>query len=448
MHQIAIGSAGNRNVFTVIHGASVSAPAFKATCYFNFSADPFVSEHIEIELKGTSAQIESFIADLIAYFHYGALTRDGVVNAPLALRFQRDNGGHYFFAFMLDPVLAANPGSYLRQSQGSKLITIHYTRPNYFQGVKTPLRVKGLYAAGGTMWDYHLYNHTYNTVDSTVWVDPSDFITSLPAPIRVELKPVTASVNLTNLFIGLTHHPTFNGFIPFFFYFDTIASAAGLTMDASAIKGGYLSLTFAPSVWSTAFSVTLTSNDLAQLTALNYRPLLRFFAPHAYNDLFFRLQVIQGTSVIHTTEAVHSPPGFGYVLLPSLNLPPGPLLKEAAPQPLVLYIQALRESGAATTITTDYLTLFPFNPGAIFYAFHPVKTDALFIDDSAFSRHGFRDNALTGESVTHSRIGPPLVLYPQQINRLFFAVSDDNNLMPPSHYSLLNVSYYPRYALL
>ena len=124
------------------------------------------------------------------------------------------------------------------------------------------------------------------------------------------------------------------------------------------------------------------------------------------------------------------------------------MLKEAAPQPLVLYIQALRESGAATTITTDYLTLFPFNPGAIFYAFHPVKTDALFIDDSAFSRHGFRDTALTGESVTHSRIGPPLVLYPQQINRLFFAVSDDNNLMPPSHYSLLNVSYYPRYALL
>ncbi|MFA7407977.1 MAG: hypothetical protein WCY93_09220 [Anaerolineaceae bacterium] len=447
MYQIAIGNLSLSPAFTVIHGAGIAAPAFKATCFFNFTSGPFVSEHLEIELKGTSDQIESFIAVLINYFHLGSLTVEGSLNAPLALRFQRQADGPYSYAFLLSPSLAANPGSYLRQSQGSKLITIHYTRPNYFQGPKTPLPVSGLADPEPFTEDYPIYNHTYppDSFDSTVSVNPAHFSTSLPAPLRLELKPISAAFNLNSLFIGLHHHKTDVGLSPFFFHHDTITGGAVLA-EPSAIAGNYRSITFTSPTWETCFSTTLTSDVLTKLSAFPYRPFLRLFAPHAYTDLFFKVTVIHGISTIHTTEAVYSPPGYGYVLLPSLNLPPGPLFKEAPPASLTFAIQAFRESGAATTITTDYLTLFPMSPGAIFYAFYPVK--ALFIDDSAFSRHGFRESLLTGESVSHSRIGPPLVIHPQHFNRLFFAFSNNADLMPPLALSQLTAFYYPRYALL
>jgi hypothetical protein len=449
MHEIAIGVAGSINIFTVIHGPGLPAPAFKATCFFNFSAEPFVSEFIELELKGTSAQIETFIRDLQLYFHYGALTQDGVLNAPLVLRFQRESGGSYLYAFLLNPYLAANPGSYIRQSQGSKQITIHYTRPNYFQGDKTVLPVLGLFSpVSPVLENYHLYNHTYDTVDSTVWVDPSSFSSSLPAPLRIEVQPLTASISFTHFFIGLTHHRQYNTFDAFFYYHDTISSSGTVHANGSAIAGKYISLSITPSTWTAAFTIALSSLHLSQLSGQLFRPILRFFTPHAYDDLFFRLAVIANSVIIHTSEAVYSPPGTGYLLLPSVNLPPGPLLNESPPQALSLQIQAFRESGSATTLTTDYLTLFPFHPGAIFPSFFPVKTDSFFIEDSAFARHGFRDTFNSGESVSHSRIGPPLVVYPQQINRLFFAIADGNNILSPNHLSLLKVFYYPRYALL
>lgn len=68
MHQIAIGSAGNRNVFTVIHGASVSAPALKPPAISISAQIPSYPNTSKLNLKALQPKLNPLLQILLLIF--------------------------------------------------------------------------------------------------------------------------------------------------------------------------------------------------------------------------------------------------------------------------------------------------------------------------------------------------------------------------------------------
>ena len=61
MYQIALGEMGS---FTVIDGLSVAPPYKNSVCFFEQSNNPFVTDNIEIFLKGTPTEITAALSTI------------------------------------------------------------------------------------------------------------------------------------------------------------------------------------------------------------------------------------------------------------------------------------------------------------------------------------------------------------------------------------------------
>lgn len=447
MYQIAIGDS--LKGFTVLHGASIAAPGFKATVNFAFSSAEYVKESIDIQIKGTYAQINTFIALLNAIIQRAADYSIGFYPVAQQLRFVTMDGQPYYYATINQVYLESNPAGYLTQPTGSKLITLHYTRPNFFDGAAVLLPLSGR-AGADVATPYPLFNHTDAGVNhgSTVLVKKTSFSTDLPAPLRIIYNPDTGGgATYRNIFMGAYHHETFDGDLPFFYYYNELVGGIN-TIDAAAISGGYKAITWTSLVWTQLILFNIPIASFQALYGYAYRPFVRLFATHAYTDLYFKIIIEHASTLVYETEPVYSPPGYGYFTLPPIDLPPNFTLNEVAPDTFNVSLYGFRESGAATAINIDCITLFPLCYAATFYGFHSLLEDQPLIDDNFKGRHNMRNSPDAGESVSHARQGSPLLLFPGQFNRLFFYTANATNLIPIAQESSVTVSYYPRVRLL
>lgn len=446
MHQIALGDS--LRGFLVLAGASADPPAFKATPFFNFSPDPVIQETIEIQLKGTSAQIDLFIARLQQVAQLSIQYQMGSYQSPQYLRFQLAADGDYFSSPLSSVFLESNPAGFLHQQTGSRVVILHYTRPNYFdasQAVELPLSGRAwVDKLGGYPW----INHTDLYHGSTVLILPHHLNTQLPAPLRVSFARATlGEPTFKDFFFGLYHSFSYAGDHDFFFYHNSIAGGSAVA-DPGAIEGYYKTRTYTYNDWFGLFKITLTSSILANLQGHTYRYFLHLFAPHAYSDLYMKVALEVGGVTLVESESVHSPPGVGYVVLPPLELPPNHLLWEVNPLDVDLFLYTYRESGAATTLSVDCVTLFPLAPAASFYGFYNMPVNAVLIDDSSRQRHNMRIIANNYETIAHARVGGPLLIHPGQNTRFFAYVADAADQIPIDHAATLRLFYYPRRQLL
>jgi hypothetical protein len=108
----------------------------------------------------------------------------------------------------------------------------------------------------------------------------------------------------------------------------------------------------------------------------------------------------------------------------------------------------LRESGAASQVLIDCITLMPLAYAATFYGYHYLAANQPFIDDSSLARHNMRTAAATGETMSHTRHGGPLLLQPGRNSRLFFYATDAALAVPIAYEADLIAYYYPRVRLL
>ena len=448
MYQIALGD--DLRGFLILDGASAAPPAFKATPYFNFSPDPVIQETIEIQLKGTAAQIDLFIARLQQIAQLVTHYQIGSYQSPQYLRFQMAAGGDYFSSPLSSVFLESNPAGFLHQPTGSKVIILHYTRPNYFDGsqpVELPLTGRaGPDVLGGYPWVNHTdsgFNH-----GSTVLIKPTDLTSHLPAPLRVSFARTTlGEPTFKDFFFGLYHSFSYASDGHFFYHYNSIEGGSAVA-NPGAIEGYYKTRTYTDPNWFNLFKITLPSLTLANLQGHTYRYFLHLFAPHAYPDLYMKVSFEVGGVTLFESDPVHSPPGVGYVILPPLELPPNYLLWEVNPLDVDLFLSTYRESGAATTLSVDCVTLFPLAPAASFYGFYNLPFNAVLIDDSSRQRHNMRIIANNYETIAHARVGGPLLVHPGQNTRFFAYVADSADQVPIDHAATLRLYYYPRRQLL
>ena len=448
MNQIALGDPYVG--YLVLDGESVATPCFKATCHFTFSNDLFVNEHIDIQLRGTASQIASLIQKLDLQGQRAVLHDRAAYRYPQYLRFQLVSGGGYYYATLSNIYFESNPAGYLTASRGSKLIRMHYTRSNHFDGEEVELPVTGR-AGTDIMGGYPILNHTDSGAGhgSTVMIDKSDIAdTHLPAPLRFHyLFSSGAGVEAKDMFVGIYPHPSYDGDLPFFAYYNTLTGGSSYA-NAAAIEGYYRLVTFMSASWVSLTSYTVSNTYANYLEGFSYRPILHLFEPHIYTDCYFKVQVERGSEVLYVSEPVYSAPGYGYVVLPPIEIPPNFMLREVTPSAVNVVIYAMRESAAACSIYFDCLTLFPLVYAATFYGFTHIQQSESLIDDSHRERFNLRTGAGTGETVAHSRVGGPLLLFPTAYSRIFFYVTDEDDLMPINHTASLYIYYRPRYRIL
>ena len=445
MNQIAIGDT---SAWTVIHAHPAPAPCRNAAPFFKFSPDPEVSEHIQLELVGTSTQISTLVAALETIAQRALRHATGHYPHPQYLRFQTESGGAYAYATLKNLYLSSNPAGYKSRPTGSLLLNLHYTRPNYFDGEQVELPLSG---ASGTniTGGFNILNHTdQHTADgNTALIKPADFATDLPAPLRIELKNTYASATIKDALMGAYHHPT-NQDDDIFFYNAGDLAGGTLMYDASAIGGAYRRYTWTSTAWSIAPFFTVPNADALLLDGRTYRPILNLFNAHAYTDLYFRFQIRRGSDVIYSSEPVYSDPNYHYVIFPPVELPPNQLLRENNPHGFDFVIQALRVSGAASTIDTDMVEFFPMDYAAFFKGFYNQSQNDILIYDNHRQMHNVRYSAAQNEILSHILEGGPVLLFPGSYTRLFFNNYASNDHRYPMHTAQIRAYYRPRKRLL
>lgn len=447
MNQIAIGDdiAG----YTVLGGASVQPPNFKAIPYFNFSSLPTIQENLEIQLKGTSEQINTFLRVLSLIMLRADLYEKAAYAAPQFLRFQKTAQGSYYYTPITQLSFSSNPAGFMTQSTGSRVITLTYTRRNYFDGQQVQLPLTRDTITQNPPASIQVHNCTdFNEKCSSLLIDKKDFSTVLPAPLRIQFEFSTSGTNtLTDLYIGIYNHSSTISFAPFFYHAGHFSGGTS-TNSIQAITGEYKSFTWTSGTWQdiTGFSIPVSHTKL--LSGFSYRPFLRSFSAHAYTDLYLRFKIRRLSTDLFVSEPVYAPAGYNYVILPPAEIPPALLLGEGDPAELSFQLQGFRVSGAQSTLTLDCITLFPVFYSASFFAFLAMQRGHILIDDNHLGRHSLTMDYPKDETISHTRLGGPLCLFPGHHSRIFFNFIGGNHLLNLTDAGYLKIYYRPRYLVL
>ncbi len=446
MNQIAIGDA--LAGWLVLSGESVAPPFKQAAMSPVLSPEPIVDDALSLSLEGTPEELSNGLAALEKVKQRAVLYSQGGYPAPPCLRCQPFSGGEFFFAPLTDLNFAFNPAGYDTHQTGSLLVTLHIKRSNHFDSsqVELPLTNRnGAKVTGGIALINYTDSHAGH--DSSVLIDPEDFDSTLPAPLRLELENTYASGVLQDIFVGLYHHPS-NDADDSFFLQSTDFIGGSLLYAASAINDYYCHLSWPAPDWTCLGGWTLDNDQVNLLAGRVYRPVLHFFNAHAYDDLLLKLKLQRGASILYEGDAVYSDLAYQYLLFPPIRIPPHRILWEDLPHHIDLMLYGQHESAGSYQIDIDQVHLLPLDASATFLGFYPMEQDDVLVDDSFRGLHNVQYSAVGSETVAHLRQGGPLILHPEEYNRLFFVLANGANQVWPMRTAKLRAYYRKRVRIL
>jgi len=448
MNQIAIGDSVTYGGWLVLHGQSIANPFKHAVYQPEFSIGLEVRETMLLSLEGTPAALAGGVAALETVIQRNDLYHQSGYPAPQCLRFQMAAGGEFYYAPIRDVALQPNPDSPNTRQTGSLLITLHFTRPNHYDSDPIELPLSGR-AGQDVLGGFDLINHTdYHTGHgNSALIKPDDIDTDLPAPMRVELINTTATGVLHDLFVGLYHHPE-NDEEEAFFYYASDFNGGSLYSNPAAINTYYTRLTWSVTDWTALGSWLLQNETVRDLAGRSYRPILRFYNPHAYDDLLMKIKLQAGTNILWAGESVYVDQVFGYVLFPPVQIPPDRLLNEALPHHVDLFLYGQHDTASAYSIDFDCLLLLPLEPGANFIAFYDLFQNAKLIDDNFLKTQVTHFSGIGAETVSHIRQGGELLVWPGRFNRLIFVMMDATDQIDILRTAQIRIYYRKRRRVL
>jgi len=445
MYQIAIGDSVNG--FTVLHGSSAATPFRRAAAFFVYSANPEVTEKLEIELSGTSSQISTAIAtlgDVIARIKAYKLA---AYASPQYLRFQVESGSGYAYAILNHLHFETNPDGYKTRQKGSLLLSLVYMRPNFFDGAEVNLPLTG---RGGTdvTTGLTVSNHTdgHSAHGNTALIKKADFSTELPAPLRIEYEK-NSSGSARDVTIGAYHHPTHVSEDPFFCNAPEMVGGT-LLHDANVINEYKRHITWSSTAWSALFSYPLSLDWVDKLDGRTYRPILNLAAAFTYLDLYMKMQMRISTYILYESPPVYCDKDWRRIIFPPCEIPPNQLLREVYPHHVEFVFLAKKSSSSSYTLDFDQFCLMPHCYAANFLGFFPLLNGYTLIDDTHRGLHNTRISAAGSETVAHARLGSPIYLWPGSNTRLFFHMVDYSNKLEIDRTAKVKVKYRPRVATL
>lgn len=448
MNQIAIGSYAAVGEWLILHGEGIAAPFKKSDYQPVFEVGEEVTETIRVSLEGSPAELADGIGVLETVRQRNLLYHQTGYPAPQCLRFQLAAGGPYYYSLLKTVEIEANAHAPETRLSGSLLLTLHVTRPNYYDGEPVELPLSG-HDVTNVLGGVDLVNHTdfHSGHGNSVLIAPDDFETDLPAPLRLELINTTEEGFLHDIFTGLYHHPASPPESLFFYY--AIHFYGGLRLTVSeAINGNFTRVSWDETDWQALGYWYLPTETVEKLAGMWYRPVMRFFNTPAYEDLYLQINIQVGTNVIWEGKSIYVDPDYGYALFPPMQIPPNQLFNEVEPHHVNLMLYGQHDTAATYDVEFDCLTFLPLEPGANFLSFYDLNEQARLLDDAFLGRQVTRFFADGLEIVAHIRQGEPLMLQPGHYHRLVVALTDDGLTMDIFRTSNLRLYYRPRRRML
>ncbi len=445
MNQISVGDTSS---WTVIHGASVAAPFLRAAYAPSPCAGDLVEDQIDLFLEGTPSQLTTALSLLEKTISRSQLHAQGGYPYFQMLRFQPESDGTYYYCPINNPYLTFNASGYKTHHTGSLQVTLHFTRPNWFDSdpIELPLTNRnGEDVTGGIA----LFNHTdaHAGHDSSVLIKPDHIESALPAPLRFELENTHPTGEVQDIFTGLYHHPT-NDEHDIFFCQSPEFMGGSLLYSPDAINEYYRRLIWSSTSWTDLGSWTLINTHVRLFSGRTFRPILHLYNSHLYNDLYLKIKLLKGSLVLWEGEAIYADPSYQYLIFPPVRIPPVSLLNENLPHHIDFAFFAQRHTSGTHQIDVDNLLLLPLDTSASFLGFFTLMEEAVLVDDSFFGKHNIRYPTLGSEAVGHLRQGGPLLLYPVEYNRLFFVQTNTSHQVDILRTSTLKAYYRKRVRLL
>jgi hypothetical protein len=446
MNQIAVGDAAAG--WLVLFGPSAESPFKGASFAPIFSSSRMVADRLTLSLEGTPQQISDGLAALEKVQERAALYQGAGCTSPQYLRCQPSPSGEFYLTPITDLQLEFNAEGYETHQTGSLRVTLHFTRPNHFDSepIELPLSNRnGSKVTGGIA----LVNHTdaHAGHDSSVLIDPADFESPLPAPLRFELENTSALGVLKDILVGLYHHPTFSDDGVFFLQAPEYMGG-DLLYSPDAINEYFRRLSWSGTGWTGLGSWTLNNEHVRRLSGRSYRPILHFFSGHGYDDLYLKIKLQKGAYILWEGESVYAHPSYQYLLFPPLRIPPHRLLGEGIPHHVDLVIYGQHEGGGTYQLEFDQLHLLPLDGSASFLGFYDMLQDDILVDDSFRGLYNVQYATLGSEAVGHLRQGGPLVITPGEYNRLFFVLVNENHQVDIMRTASLRAYYRRRVRIL
>jgi hypothetical protein len=448
MNQIAIGSYIADGEWLVLHGEGIAAPFKKSVYQPVFEVGEEVNETIRVSLEGDPAALAGGISALETIRQRNLLYHQTGYPAPQCLRFQLQAGGSYFYSLLRAIELEANADAAETRLMGSLVLTLHITRPNYYDGEPVELPLTG-HDVTDALGGVDLVNHTdnFSGPGNSVLINPEDFETDLPAPLRLELINTDEVGRLHDIFTGIYHHPE-NPPESLFFYY-AIHFYGGLQLTTSAaINDNFTRVTWDETTWQPLGYWYLSNSTVEKLAGMWYRPIMRFFNTPAYEDLYLQIKVQVGSAIIWEAESIAVDPDYGYALFPPMQIPPNKLLNEVQPHHVHLMLYGQHDTAATYEVEFDCLTLLPLEPGANFLAFYDLTEQARLLDDNFLNQQVARFLAGGSEIMAHIRQGDRLTLFPGHYHRLILALTSDSLAMEKDRTANLRLYYRPRKRML
>jgi len=446
MNHIAIGNAAEG--WLILSGTSAEGP-FKGASYEPvFSSGRMVADSLMLSLEGTPGQISDGLGALEKAQQLAELYQRSGCTSPQYLRCQPTAGGEFYMTPITDLRLEVNPEGYDTHQTGSLRISLHFIRPNHFDSepIELPLSNRnGLKVTGGIA----LVNHTdaHAGHDSSVLIDPADFESPLPAPLRFELENTTDSGVLKDVLVGLYHHPTFSDDEVFFLQAPEFLGGT-LLYSPDAINEYFRRLSWSGTGWTGLGSWTLINDHVRRLAGRSYRPVLHFFSSHGYDDLYLKIKLQKGPYILWEGEGIYGHPAYPYLLFPPIRIPPHRLLGEGIPHHVDLVMYGQHEAVGTYQLEIDQLHLLPLDGSASFLGFYDMLQDDVLVDDNFRGLHNVQYATQGSEAVAHLRQGGPLLLYPGEYNRLFVVMANEENQVDISRTAMLRAYYRRRVRIL
>ena len=210
-------------------------------------------------------------------------------------------------------------------------------------------------------------------------------------------------------------------------------------VDAACSGGYYDEMTWADDAENQLETWSIDSGDFMQK---KYRCVARLRDAVAYDDLWLKVKLLTGTTVISETRWMLVEAGQELVVIGSLTIPPYMLGEVVDIGTLTVGLYEKRASGSGS-IDMDYMLLMPQDAWRRYGAISGLDYNEKMIDDPV---RGVLITQLGSNYLVTHKVdeGEPLMLRPGVKNYLYFMQMDDAGEAPIARTASVTVKYHPR----
>ncbi len=329
---------------------------------------------------------------------------------------------------------------------GAACLRLRLTRCNYWEGPETQVRLSNSFVPP-TLGELSVINHNDSSPahDNYVEIAGEDVAGSLPTPALIRMRNLSAGT-VGQVLIGALQHG-YQGELFEHNWEGEAASGGSSQPDAACSGGARQTVTWNGPGEMGLLTWSVQVDMLARAGARPFRGILRLSPAPGYDDLWLRLKVMGGGSLLYETPWTLVPAGSEVVDLGAFPLPPYAFACGTFGA-VDLALFARRKEGGPSTLSVDALTLLPLDGWRRLVSREGgLAQNRLLVDDGEREAVYVQDGPdCSGDFVAY---GEPIWLLPADTQRLVFFQVDQGGLRAPID-RVLNVCvhYQPRRRVL